>query len=105
MTDAQRDNRGVDGVMVLLIPESGVNLDDDSRMDQSDSDGSFRLDGIIPGKYRLLAIQDGWSLDWRDPRILKPYLEKAQLLQISVGESRKITVEVQRCIASTAVAN
>lgn len=102
---AVRDNRGVDGVMVLLVPDSGVNLDDDSRMDQSDSDGSFQLGGIIPGKYRLLAIQDGWGLDWRNPAVLKPYLNKAELLQISASDSRKINVEVQRRIASTTAAN
>jgi Carboxypeptidase regulatory-like domain len=92
---AVRDNRGVDGVMVLLAPDSGTNLEDDSRMDQSDSDGSFQLGGIIPGKYRLLAIQDGWSLDWRDPMVLKPYLEKAQSLEISANDSMKMSVQVQ----------
>jgi len=92
---AVRDNRGVDGVMVLLVPDSGTNLEDDSRMDQSDSDGSFQLGGIIPGKYRLLAIQDGWSLDWRDPMVLKPYLEKAQSFEISANDSRKMSVQVQ----------
>jgi hypothetical protein len=100
-----RDNHGVDGVMVLLIPDAGINLEDDSRLDQSDSDGSFQLGGIIPGKYRLLAIQDGWSLDRRNLAVLKPYLEKSELLQISSGESRKITVEVQKRVAPTALAN
>jgi hypothetical protein len=92
---AVRDNRGVDGVMVLLVPDSGTNLEDDSRMDQSDSDGSFRLAGIIPGKYRLLAIEGGWSLDWRNPSVLKPYLEKAQSVEISANDSRKTSVPVQ----------
>jgi hypothetical protein len=102
---AMRDNRGVDGVMVLLVPDPGANLENDSRMDQSDSDGSFQIGVIIPGKYRLLAIQDGWGLDWRNPAVLKPYLEKAALLQISGGDSRKITVEVQKRIATAAAAN
>src|SRR5262249_36381792 len=102
---AVRESRGVDGVMVLLVPDSGVNVEDDSRMDQSDSDGSFELGGIIPGKYRLLAIQDGWSLEWRNPAVLKPYLEKTALLQIAAGESRKINVEVQKRISSATAAN
>ena len=102
---AMLNNRGVDGVMVLLVPDSGANLDDDSRMDQSDSDGSFQLGGIIPGKYRLVAIQDGWGLDWRAPAVLKPYLEKAEVLQISAREARKITVEVQKRIGSAVAAN
>jgi hypothetical protein len=86
------------GAVVLLYPESGENPNEDSRMDQSDSDGSFTLGGIVPGKYRLLAIQGGWNLDWRDPAVLRPYLEKAQPLQISTNDSRKLTVEVQPLI-------
>src|SRR5262245_16116615 len=101
---AVRDNRGVDGVMVLLMPDSGANLDEDARMDQSDSDGSFQLGGIIPGRYRLLAIQDGWGLDWRNPAVLNPYLEKAESIQISASEASKITVQVQKRIGSSATA-
>lgn len=92
---ATHDRHAVDGVMVLLVPESGETLDDESRMDQSDSDGSFLLGSIIPGKYRLLAIQDGWGLDWRNPSVLNPYLEKAQPLEIVPNEKRNLTVEVQ----------
>ena len=102
---AIRDNRGVDGVMVLLIPDSGTNLDEDARVDQSDSDGSFQLGGIIPGKYRLLAIQDGWGLDWRNPAVLKPYLEKAETIQISASEASKNTVQVQKRMGSAAATN
>ena len=46
----------------------------------------------------LLAIQGGWSLAWRIPTVLKPYLEKAQSLEIAPSDSKKITVEVQRVI-------
>jgi hypothetical protein len=91
---ASLEGHSAAGVMVLLVPESGLDLDDDSRQDQSDSDGSFTLASIAPGKYRLLAIADGWSLDWRDPAVLKPYLAKAQSLQMGSGDERKLIVEV-----------
>lgn len=83
------------GIMVLLVPESRENDEDDRRMDQSDSDGSFSLFSIIPGKYRLLALQDGWDLDWRDSAVLNPYLTKALPLQITPGDSKKLTLEAQ----------
>jgi Carboxypeptidase regulatory-like domain len=83
------------GIVILLVPESPENDEDDRRMDQSDSDGSFSLFAIIPGKYRLLAIQDGWDLDWRDPAVLNPYLTKALPLQITPSDSKKLTLEVQ----------
>jgi hypothetical protein len=38
-----------------LVPESGEILDDDFRMDQSDSDGTFALREILPGKYLLMT--------------------------------------------------
>jgi hypothetical protein len=92
---AKRNGQPMDGVMVLLVPESGEDLDKDSRMDQSDSDGSFLLGNIVPGKYQLLAIQDGWGLEWRNAAVLKPYLEKAQSLQIAPNDAKKLLVEVQ----------
>ena len=92
---AMLDGRPADGVMVLLLPESAEDLDSDLRMDQSDSDGSFQLSNITPGKYRVLAIQNGWDLDYHDPAALKPYLAKAQSLQIAPNDTKKLTVEVQ----------
>src|SRR5215470_17165551 len=38
---AQLNGKPAAGVMVLLVPESGPNLEDDSRMGQTDSDGTF----------------------------------------------------------------
>jgi hypothetical protein len=83
------------GILVLLTPDSGQNLEEDSRLDQSDSDGTFSLRGILPGKYSLMAIEDGWDLDWANTGDLKPYLEKAQSLQVSAGDQLKMAVEVQ----------
>jgi len=92
---ARLDEKAVDGIMILAVPSSGENFEEDSRMDQSDSDGTFRLVNLIPGKYFLLAIRDGWDLDWHDPRVLKPYLERAQTMRLAPGESKSVTVEVQ----------
>ncbi len=57
----------VGGVMVLLAPEDPKNNQILFRRDQSDSDGTFDLGNIFPGRYRLLAIQDGWELEWASP--------------------------------------
>jgi hypothetical protein len=56
----QVEGKPTAGVMVLIVPESGENLEEDSRRDQSDSDGTFTLANILPGKYVLMAIEDGW---------------------------------------------
>ena len=92
---ARLDGRPVAEAMVLIVPESGENLEEDYRMDQSDSDGTFILANILPGKYTLLAIEDGWELEWMKPEILKPYREKGLTIQIAPNETKKVTVEVQ----------
>ncbi|HKW34048.1 MAG TPA: carboxypeptidase regulatory-like domain-containing protein [Candidatus Acidoferrum sp.] len=87
----QLDGKPIAGVMVLLVPESGLEMDEDSRMDESDSDGTFRLAGILPGEYILLAIKDGWDVDWAKPEALKPYLSAGQKVTIAPNQSVKIT--------------
>ncbi|WP_161570986.1 carboxypeptidase-like regulatory domain-containing protein [Granulicella sibirica] len=64
------------GAMVLLVPAT---LGDPSsltivRRDQSNTDGGFRMDDVIPGQYILLAIEHGWEVKWTDPATLAPYL-------------------------------
>src|SRR5215470_10171927 len=97
----QFDGKPIAGVMVVLVPESGQEMEEDSRMDQSDSDGTFNLGGIHPGKYVLLAIKDGWELEWAKPGVLKPYLEAGQRVSISPNQSMKVTVAAQERTAAT----
>ena len=93
---AQLDGKPRPGVLVLLVPESGENLEDDVRMDQSDSDGTFALREILPGKYLLLAIEGGWDLEWANPVALKPFRGQAEVVQIAPGDAKNVTVNVQR---------
>jgi hypothetical protein len=95
---AKLNGKPTAGVMVLLMPESGENLDEDIRMDQSDSDGTFALSNIVPGKYVLMAIEDGWDLEWMNVDVLKPYREKGQTIQIAPNQTEKVSVEVQNAI-------
>jgi Carboxypeptidase regulatory-like domain len=92
---ANVDGKATAGVMILLVPDSGQNLSEDSRLDQSDSDGTFALGRILPGKYLLLAIEDGWDIEWTNWTALKPYLEKGKTLQVSANEQKKVAVDVQ----------
>jgi hypothetical protein len=71
---ATRDGKGVAGVMVELVPKDLAALDGLLRRDQSDSDGSFSLRDVVPGNYTLVAIQDGWELDWAEPHGIGRYL-------------------------------
>ncbi len=71
---AGKDRKGVAGVMVVLVPKELAAIDGLARRDQSDSDGSFSLRDVVPGDYTLVAIEDGWSLDWAQPEVIARYL-------------------------------
>lgn len=91
----QLDGKPTAGVMVLLVPESGAEMEENSRMDESDSDGTFSLGGILPGEYVLIAIKDGWDLEWAKLGVLKPYLSAGQKLTLAPNQSAKVTVSAQ----------
>jgi Carboxypeptidase regulatory-like domain len=92
---AERDGRPASGAMVLLAPEDAKDNQILSRRDQSDSDGTFLLSNIIPGRYRLLAIDEGWDLDWADPNVLAAYLKKSNTVQVHPHDKLQQKVEVQ----------
>jgi hypothetical protein len=92
---AELAGQRVSGVMILLAPEDAKDNHILFRRDQSDSDGSFSLLRIIPGRYRLLAIANGWDLEWADPKVLDAFQKKSIPIVIHANEKLKDTVEVQ----------
>jgi hypothetical protein len=78
-----RGGKGFAGAMVVLVPDDPEAHHELFRRDQSDLDGTFRLPGIIPGKYTIIAIEDGWDLDWAKPAVIASYGKHGQ--QITVG--------------------
>ena len=91
------------GVMVLMVPEaatvSGEEFERLVRMDQSDSDGTFTLGGVVPGKYVLMAIEDGWELEWRQESVLAPYREKGMKVEVRAEEEKRLVVEGMEKVA------
>ncbi|MBV8629851.1 MAG: carboxypeptidase regulatory-like domain-containing protein [Silvibacterium sp.] len=73
---ATRDGKPASGVMILLVPRNPAADRELFRRDQSDSDGSFQLNRVVPGQYTLVAIEDGWTLDWARPEVIAHYLPK-----------------------------
>ena len=71
---ARKNGKGKAGVMVVLVPADLAAIPGLSRRDQSDSDGSFSLRDVVPGRYTVVAIQDGWELDWSRPEVIARYL-------------------------------
>jgi hypothetical protein len=79
---AKSGEKGIAGVMVVLVPKDPSSSPDLFRRDQTDLDGSFQLNSVVPGSYTILAIQDGWDLDWSQPASIAPYMKKGQLIEV-----------------------
>jgi hypothetical protein len=78
-----REGKGVAGAMVVLVPKDPTLHQDLFRRDQSDLDGTFSLRGIVPGAYTVLAIEDGWNLDWSEPAVIAAYLKGGRKIEIT----------------------
>ena len=78
----QAEGKAVSGAMIILIPKDAEADRDRFRRDESDLDGSFTLREVIPGSYTVIAIDDGWDLDWAEPAVLAQYLKRGQTVEI-----------------------
>ena len=92
---ALRDGKPQSGAMILLVPrEMATNLPL-IRRDQSDSDGSFTLSSVVPGRYTLLALEKGWDLRWGDATVLKPFLANGEPIVVDTKGNHNMRAKVQ----------
>jgi hypothetical protein len=92
---ALRDGKGVGGAMIVLVPqdlEHNVSL---ARRDQSDSDGTFSLYAVPAGKYTVVAIENGWDLEWQDRDVIAPYLKNGTTVELSPERKESLKIIVQ----------
>jgi protocatechuate 3,4-dioxygenase beta subunit len=92
---ALRAGKPEGGAMVVLVPLDPVKDTSLIRRDQSDSDGTFTLASVLPGRYTVVAIADGWDLEWMSPAVLKPYLKDGETVNVTAGGKSKVQVKVQ----------
>lgn len=81
--------------MVILVPQDAENNEAVFRRDQSDSDGSFTLTAIPPGTFTVLALENGWELEWTNPRVLQRYLPGGEKAQVGLGAKLELKLAVQ----------
>ena len=96
---AKRAGKAAPGAMVVLVPKDPESHRDLFRRDQSDQDGSFSLRSVVPGSYTVVAIENGWDLDWSRPGVIAHYAEHGKTVTVAGGTqgSMHVTdaVEVQ----------
>jgi hypothetical protein len=79
---ASRAGKGTAGAMIVLVSDDPENHRELFRRDQSDLDGSFNLPNVVPGTYTIIAIENGWDLDWSRPGVMMQYMKHAQSLKV-----------------------
>lgn len=88
-------DKPISGAMVVLVPEEISDNASLFRRDQSDSDGTFTLPDVVPGRYTAIAIRNGWDLEWGSPDVLRPYLAHGTPVQIGGKQQLDIKVAAQ----------
>ncbi len=83
------------GAMIVLVPQDPANNTPLFRRDQSDSDGTFTLADVVPGQYTVIAIANGWDLEWSNPAVLQPYLKRGEVVQVPPDGKLQVKVQVQ----------
>jgi hypothetical protein len=85
------------GAMVLLIPATLGEPDNLNiiRRDQTNTDGSFELNNVLPGQYILLAIDQGWQINWKDPSTLRGYMMHGIPVDLTSTQKLRETIEAQ----------
>ncbi len=90
---ALKSGVGAEGVFVALVPEKFEDANDLMRVGETDSAGAFELEKIVPGRYRLIAVEDGWEADWRSVEFLRRFVDGGKELQIGAGAL--VTAEIE----------
>jgi len=91
----RRHEKPVVGAMILLVPEDAEISLPKFRRDQSDSDGTFTLQDVLPGRYSVMAIEDGWDLEWANLTLLKKRLEHAKRIEIGASKSYETVLDLE----------
>lgn len=92
---ALKDGKPLAGAMIVLVPTDAANSFSLFRRDQSDSDGTFTLRDAVAGKYTVLALENGWDLEWSNPEVLKPFMAGGIAVQVHGKETLDVKVNVQ----------
>ena len=90
-----QDDKPVSAAMVVLVPQNAEDNLSLFRRDQSDSDGTFTLQEVVPGTYTAIALQNGWEIEWASGEALRPYLAKGTRVQVSGKQQLDIKIPSQ----------
>lgn len=57
-------------------------------------DGTFRIEGLAPGEYRIYAWAELDGDAWRNPVFMESYREQGQVVRVSAGGESLVSIDV-----------
>ncbi|HEY3706397.1 MAG TPA: carboxypeptidase regulatory-like domain-containing protein [Terracidiphilus sp.] len=93
---AKTGGKGVSGAMIMLVPKETRLYPALVRRDQSDLDGSFSLRDVPDGQYTVIAIQDGWRIDWQHRETIERWLRGG--VPVSINSQSAATVNLSQAV-------
>ena len=88
------------GATVLVFPvESSSWVDYGNtppgfRSSRTGVDGSYRVSGLLPGDYFVVAVAEEAAMDWQEGRLLKILAQVASRLTVTPGEAKSLNLRV-----------
>jgi len=53
--------------------------------------GSFTVTGVVPGRYTLLAIENGWDLEWTKPETLSKFMAQGETVTVEMKGNHSVS--------------
>jgi hypothetical protein len=86
-----KDGHGLEGAVVALIPSDGKGA---TRSVRSGPQGSFRITGVPPGDYKLLAWEDIARDDLNDPGFWRRFDSQVTAVTLESSGSESASIQV-----------
>jgi protocatechuate 3,4-dioxygenase beta subunit len=84
----------VAGATVIAIPDAARRGRPDTyQSDSADQQGRFKLHGLAPGEYEVIAVEY-LDDDYRDPEFLKKYENSSVVVKLEKGEHKAVSLKV-----------
>ena len=91
---AKLGGEAASGALVLLVPVTLGQPGEPAPLlrDQTNTDGSFLFQAVVPGRYILVAIDHGWGVNLRDAATLATYLSRGVPVEVKGSEKLRMRI-------------
>jgi hypothetical protein len=101
LTGTTTNDRGepVSGATVIAFSEDGTKWGEFSRFVQAtrpDQSGQYKIAGLPPGAYRVVALEYVVEGDWSDPEVLDKLRGPATTITLRAGETQTVALKIAR---------